>query len=365
MTDDDQTEKAETAPSDPPPESEPEEKSPEKEAPSKPAADVSSEVAAVEKPHASATDRFAPWKRWAFAAVPLVGVVELGLHLMQTHAAPTEADWARAKLEIALTAKPEDLVVVAPDWVDPLAREELGAEILTIEREARPDDTRFARAIELSMRGKHLREFDGWKISASKDVGPFVLTTYQNPAPAKVIDDLLGHMKSGKMKVFRLERPDGYGWGAQCARQQLGSETGNIGFGPGIPADRFVCSGGEFVGITILTDMDYVPRRCFFAPPPGNAALRVEFSDVHFGKALHGHHGISVHAERDLTGAPVNLLFRVGPKILGKYVHRDGDGWKGFEADTTDLDGTVGELAVEVSTTNGANRQYCFEADTR
>lgn len=306
-----------------------------------------------------------PWKRWAFAIVPAVGVIELVLHVAQTHGAPSDADWERAKLEISLTAKPEDLVVVAPDWVDPLAREKLGGDILTIEREARPDATRFPRAIELSMRGKHLVEFAQWKVAQTKDVGPFVLTTFENPAPMKVIDDLLSHMASRKMKVFRLDRPDGYGWGSECQRQLLGSESGNIGFGPAIPADRFTCKGGEIVGISVVPDLDYVPRRCFLAPPPGNATVRVEFSEVHFGKALHGHHGISVHAERDLTGAPVNILFRSGPIVLGKYVHRDGDGWKGFEADTSDLAGTVGELAVEISATNGANRQYCFEADTR
>ncbi len=319
----------------------PEEKSPEKRPPS----------------------AIAPWKRWAFAIVPAVGVIELVLHVAQTHGAPSDADWDRARLEIALTTKSEDLVVVAPDWVDPLAREKLGEEILTIEREARPDDTRFPRAIELSMRGKHLPELQQWKVSATKDVGPFVLTTYENPAPVKVIDDLLSHMASRKIKVFRLDGPDGLR--RECSRQLLGSESGNIGFGPAVPADRFVCQGGEFVGISVVPDLDYVPHRCFFAPLPGNAVVRVEFSEVHFGKALHGHHGISVHAERDLTGAPVSLLFRSGSKVLGKYVHRDGDGWKGFEADTSELAGTVGELAVEISATSGANRQYCFEADTR
>lgn len=349
-------------------ESKPAKDEPEDEAESEPEPEKSKpeKAAPTNEPSVDASPKSpAQWRRWAFAVVPVAGVLELGLHVSQTHGAPSDADWERAKLEINLTAKPEDLVVVAPDWVDPLAREKLGEEILTIEREARPDDTRFARALELSMRGKHQPEFSTWKQVATKDVGPFVLTTYENPAPVKVIDDLLGHMASGKMKVYRVSSPDGLGWGTPCARQQLGSESGNIGFGPAIPGDRFVCNGGEYVGITVLADLDYVPHRCFLAPPPGNAAIRVELSEVHFGKALHGHHAISVHAERDLTGAPVNITFRSGPKVIGKFVHRDGDGWKGFEADTTELAGTVGDLAVEISASSNANRQYCFEADTR
>jgi len=53
-----------------------------------------------------------------------------------------------------------------------------------------------------------------------------------------------------------------------------------------------------------------------------------------------------------------------GDTTIGSIEHRDGDGWKGFELDTSALSGQHGELVAEVSS-SGDRRQYCFEADTR
>jgi hypothetical protein len=51
--------------------------------------------------------------------------------------------------------------------------------------------------------------------------------------------------------------------------------------------------------------------------------------------------------------------------ILGKLVHRDGQGWAGFELDTAELAGRTADLVAEISAPNGNRRMYCFEADTR
>ena len=85
-----------------------------------------------------------------------------------------------------------------------------------------------------------------------------------------------------------------------------------------------------------------------------------------FGHALHGHHALSVEAERDGTGAPVTIAFRSGDDDLGQLVHRDGEGWKPFELDTSEL--RREDRASWWSTSPrpaGDRRQYCFEADTR
>jgi hypothetical protein len=119
------------------------------------------------------------------------------------------------------------------------------------------------------------------------------------------------------------------------------------------------------VGVSIVADLDYRPRRCIFAPAQGSSKLRIHFDAVSFGHALHGHHGLYVEAERDGKGSPVTLVFRSGDRTLGQLIHRDGEGWKGFELDTGDLDGKTADLTAEI--TSGANdrRLYCFEADTR
>ena len=61
----------------------------------------------------------------------------------------------------------------------------------------------------------------------------------------------------------------------------------------------------------------------------------------------------------------MTISFRTGGSSLGSVVHRDGEGWKPFELDTSSLDGQKGELDVEIASPGGDRRLYCFEADTR
>ena len=61
----------------------------------------------------------------------------------------------------------------------------------------------------------------------------------------------------------------------------------------------------------------------------------------------------------------MTLTFKTGDATLGSVVHRDGDGWKPFELDTSALAGKTGELFAEISSPSGDKRLYCFEADTR
>jgi hypothetical protein len=128
---------------------------------------------------------------------------------------------------------------------------------------------------------------------------------------------------------------------------------------------RYQCPAA-FAGISIMADLDYRPRRCIFAPAQGpGTTVRLHFAGLAFGRVLHGHHGIYVEAERDQKGAPVAVTFRSGDTTIGKLVHRDGEGWKGFDLDTSDLDGKTAELFVEITSSSRDRRLYCFEADTR
>lgn len=127
-----------------------------------------------------------------------------------------------------------------------------------------------------------------------------------------------------------------------------------------------MCPGGGVVASTILADLDYVPRRCIYAPPVGGGAiLRIRFLGVRLGRSLHGHHGLYAEAERHRNGAPVTIAFKAGDVTLGSVIHRDGEGWKQFEFETGQLTGERTDLVAEITTPNGEGRMYCFEADTR
>ncbi len=296
------------------------------------------------------------WAKWAFAVVPVLGIVELAAHLVQAHSVVPESDWQAARDYVAAQAKPDDLVAFAPRWADPIGRETFGPRLATVEREARADETRFPRALEVSIRGAHLPAFEGWRREAEQRFGGVTVTTWDNPAPAQVIDDLVSLVDPQHLRVSRGD--------TECTFTHGSPTSGNLGFGPAIPGDRFVCPGSGFVGASVVADLDYVPHRCIFAPPPGSSPLHLRFLDVRFGHTLHGHHALYVEAERDRTGAPVTIAFSAGGSELGRVVHRDGEGWKPFEFDTSALAGQRGELSVEISS-SGSRRLYCFEADTR
>jgi hypothetical protein len=295
---------------------------------------------------------------WAFLIIPLVGLVELAAHVYQVNDVVPENDWHSAHALVEQMWKPGDLVVFAPDWTDPLGREFFGDKLAGIADEARADDTRFARAFEVSIRGAHDPELAGWKRVDAKKAGAVTVYVLDNPSPVHLLDDLLLHATPTGMRVQQ--------GGAECRFTHGPTTAGNLGAGPATPGDRFVCQGGGSVGVSIIHDKEDRARRCFFAPPAGGRSppLDVRFQDVAFGTALHGHLGLAQFNERDHTGQPVTLTWTTGGRILGKLVDNDGDGWKGFELSTPELAGQRGELVAEVSSAGGG-RHFCFEADTR
>jgi hypothetical protein len=302
------------------------------------------------------TQRARALRRWAFATLPAVGLLELAAHAMQTHSLAPERDWTAARDYVAIQAKPDDLVAFAPRWADPIGRERFGPEIATLEREARADESRFPRAFEVSIRGAHLSAMRGWRHAAVQRFGSVTVTTWENPAPARVLDDLVSMTNPQRMRVSAGDR--------DCPFVHGSPQSGGLGFGTAVPGDRFACQGGSFVGVSVVADLDYFPHRCIYAPPTGGATLRLRFLGVRFGRTLHGHHALYVEAERAKTGAPVTITFSTGHSVVGSVVHRDGEGWKSFEFDTAELAGTQGDLAADI-TSNGDRRMYCFEADTR
>jgi hypothetical protein len=303
-----------------------------------------------------------PLRRYAFLVIPLVALFELGAHLVQTHSVVSDAQWLAARDAVRTLAKPADLVVMAPYWADPIGRELFKDEILSVAREARPDSTRFPRAVEVSIRGQHLAELAAWKVESTKKVGPVTLTVYDNPSYTPVLDDLVDHVAPGKMSVSMTG-----GGSSDCTFTHGRVETGPLGFGPAVPADRFVCSqGGGMIGASIMQPADYRPHRCLFAPPPGGGkTLRVSFLNVKFGDVLHGHGGIDWDLTAHAEETPVSLVWRIGDRTLAHVSIGNKDGWKGFELDTREMKGQTGELVAEITSSGGHSHLFCFEADTR
>jgi hypothetical protein len=312
--------------------------------------------------------RTGTWRKWAFVAVPAAGLLELGAHVVQTHSVVAGADWQSARAYVASHVAPEDLVAFAPGWVDPIGRQEFGPGLATLQREARPDETRFPRAFEVSIRGGSDAALAAWHKTDEQRFGAVTVTTLENPAPVHVLDDLVSFVGPQRMQVSRVEGDRT----AECTFTHAATQSGGLGSGPAIPADRFVCPGGGFVGASVAANLDYRPHRCIYAPPGPRGIVRVRFLGVTLGQAIHGHHGLYVEAERGRAGAPVTLTFRVGDTVVGSVVHNDGDGWKPFEFDTSELAGEAArtnggraDIVADIASPGGERRMYCFEADTR
>ena len=299
----------------------------------------------------------------ALAAVPLVGVVELVLHVKQTtDDVVPDADWMAARDSVKAELKPDDLVLFAPFWADPLGRRFFGDDMAGLKREARPDESRFARTFEVGIRGAHRPELEGWKKVSERKVGKVTVGIYENPNPVKLHVDLADLVSPDRMTVSRVD-------GAAetpCPWQRGPGQPGGLGVpqGPAVPGDKFVCTGGGYVGLAVLHALDHHPHLCMFASPPGGSgALRMKFSNVEFGTSLHGHSGVQWLNERTPSPERIQVAFSAEGRPIGQNIHRVGAGWTGFEFPTPELVGKKGELVAEV--TGQGPRSYCFEADTR
>jgi len=297
------------------------------------------------------------------SAVPLVGVAELALHVKQTTSdVVTDAHWNAARDAVKAEAKPGDLVLFAPFWADPLGRRAFGDELAGIKTEARADESRFARAFEVSIRGAHRRELAQWRKVSERRVGPITIGLYENPSPAKVLADVLDKVSPEHMTVARV---DASGTESPCGWQRGVGQPGGLAVpqGPAVPGDRFVCPGGGYVGAAILNDEEHHPHLCLFATGAGTTRIRVH--DVTFGQSLVGHAGVQWVTDRTPTAERIELAFSAFERHIGRHSHKVGSGWVSFEFSTPEFAGKRGDLVADVTGSGPSLRHFCFEANTR
>lgn len=328
-------------------------------------------AASEEAPPASAAPSSRPGKvppLWVAGLVAFVGLAELVLHVGQVSARDPAADYATLAATVRKEQKPDDLLVFAPLWTDPVGRQAFG-DLATLDRAAFSDVTRYPRAFEVSRDGARHPELLGFRVEGEEHAGDLTLRHLVNPAPEAVVDDLLRHVGAAGLEVSRHHTN---GKDDVCPFTVGGAQAGP--WDPSRPAQYYGCPGAS-VGVIVLVDASYRPRRCLFAPPFGGSdALRLRFHDVTFGKAIVGHHGLHRVHEQQKTGAPVSTAFgvdaetpdgKIAERELGRVTHREGDGWTGFRVEVPPaLVGQKGDLFADV-TTAGASRYYCFEATTR
>jgi hypothetical protein len=305
------------------------------------------------------------WTRFLWLLVPVLGLVELGAHYAFAHRAPTQDEWQALRASVAELRRNDELVVIAPRWADPLARRAFGEGLMPLRDVARPDETGYPRALEVSALGARAPELRDWRILEERTSGNFRLRLLENPNPVRVRFDFVEGFGPERVRAFERTGTQE----RECPfNPQAHRDTGYLGGPPAFPARRFTCGGGDwfFVGITVIDDPEYRPRRCIWAQPVPNGAQLVRFTQVPLGTKIRGHAGVPWLILRDARGAPIELEVRVAGRSIGTYAYREDHGFEAFEFATGGQAGQTADVEFEVrSSAGGGARQFCFHADTR
>lgn len=303
-------------------------------------------------------------RRLAWLSVPLIGLVELAAHLHFAGVAPREADWEELSPLVEHERRDGDLVVVAPLWAEPLARKALGEDLMPLADVARAEASGYSHAIEVSLLEQRSSELAGWRELSLSLVGKFSVRRLQNPRFEPVLFAFNDHVQQNQLFVVEwngeAERTCDY---TANARPTAGGLGGHVAY----PRLRYRCSGGEdyFVGVTVIDDQLYRPRRCIFAHPPVNAMLHLRFPSVPSGKKLHGWGGRSFLRSREGGGTPIEFAAYVDGKEVGRRLFNDDQGFSAFDFPIAEGGPGPVEVTFEVQTKVAQNRDFCFEAEMR
>lgn len=304
--------------------------------------------------------------RWGAVGVGAIGLAELLAHVYFANAAPTLAEWSALRPVVQDLVQGETLVLVAPEWAQPNARFALGKELMPLAHVARPDESRFARALEISILGETHSDVEGWRLESERREGDFTLRTWANPQPTPPVYDFLARAEPPHLSVSVVS-PKGVTH--ECKFSATARVSNGDLFGhPTFPAQRFICSrkrDWSFVGRTVIEDHDYAPRQCLWAHPTRSGVLTLSFDSVPIGSSIHGHGAMPYFFSRESRGTPIIVSIWVGGEELGRVTHRDGEGWKPFEVSTERFRGQTLPVEFRVQSRRDSKRQFCFQAEMR
>lgn len=304
------------------------------------------------------------WLRGAWALIPLLGLLEVVLHFAFSERAADAQDWEKLPGLVEQLRRPGDRVVITPEWAEPLARSVLGDGVMPMRDLARPDISGWSFALEVALFDAEAPELASFTTLATLDGGPFSLRRLKNPNFVPVLYHFDDHVRPEQLQVTE---PDGQAEKPCPFTNRAAASAGGLPGHPSYPRARFRCSGGEpfFVGVTIVDDQRYQPRRCLLAHPPRQGGpLRLRFSNVPPGRAITGAGGLPYLLFRDGLGPPVTIAVFVNDRKVGESTHRDEAGFTPFRFEIGSSE-AIREVRFEVTSPSGRNRPFCFSAELR
>jgi hypothetical protein len=228
-------------------------------------------------------------------------------------AVPGDKAWKKISDVVRAGYQPGDLIVFAPDWIDPTGRMFLG-DLIPIEMAARMDAARYGRIWEISIRDARAPETAALTPVATQNVQGITVRRFER-TPVTVVSDV---------------------------RDALATATG---MRPSLE----------------IAEVGFTPRRCLQMVPSPKSSLRVTFPQLPLGTTLVGYAGLAdVFTRRDIR-APGTLAVEIGGKQVASITFGVDDGWVRFEAPTTPGPADVTFVASALA----PQRLICFAAEAR
>jgi hypothetical protein len=260
---------------------------------------------------------------WLWGIVPLVVLAELYLQWHIPRQEPSEAEWRAAAAAVRAEKRPDDLVVIAPEWATQ-GRMYLG-DAIPMADFGRFDTARYGRVLEVSLNGARAPETEGLEQETSKDLGRIAVSAYRNPARAGILYDFVAEAPRAKV--------DGGGRGRA----------------------RLVIDHWFHPRLAVPIKLSPKPQRITYTEVPLSGVLRV-------------YAVIGYREGRFDPGQPVKLAVYVdGARVLA----RDVANFSPIEPSDVRLEqGGVGAVAFEASVADRLQREfsvgaYVFRADRR
>jgi hypothetical protein len=303
--------------------------------------------------------------KYLWLAVPLLGLVELGESVFFSRRYPDVDEWRALASEVRALKQDGDLVVIAPEWAEPLARNALTDALMPIADVARPDESGYRRAIEVAALANQSPLVAAWPVVSERQFGKFTLRTRSNPQfepPRFVLTD---HAVPRDLSVSQ-RAPDGDLTQCRYGTRPPSSSSGLLAR-PAFPRQRFSCgpSEGNFVGTTIIEDQHDRPRRCLWANPTPGDTLVLNFENVPIADELYGYFGFPFFRYRDQGWAKVAVSFAVAGIPVGTHTHLPESGWQPFQLPTTQFRGSTSNVQIEIFGADSRELELCFYAATR
>ncbi len=246
--------------------------------------------------------------------IVVIGLWEAWAARSDARSVPGDDDWRRAGDFVRAQVQPGDLIVFAPEWVDPVGRMVLGDK-LAIADAARMDAAKYGRIWELSIRGARAAETAGLVPVAVSEAGGVSVKKYER-APVKVLADVRELLRGAKVTGGAAHRD--------------------------------------------LVEVGFAPHDCIEITPGPKQPVRVEFTGVALGTKLVGYVGLADVFTRREIRAPGKLTIEVAGRTTTVEPGVD-DGWVRFEVATTPGTGDV----AFVASADAPQRNLCFAAETR